>query len=396
MSEASPASLRVSPSAQRRIESGHQWIFGNEVLDRLPEYHPGQLVTIMGDARRALGTGYVNPHSLIAARILSERVEPIDADFFRRRFDAARAWRERVYPGLDVMRVVHGEADMLTGLVVDRYGDHLAVQVLTAGMEALQPVWLPVLEEVFRPRAIIARNDTSFRAYENLPEEVSVLAGNPADLVEVDELGVRYAVDLRSGQKTGLFLDQKDNRLRLAPWAKDATVLDVFCYVGAWGLRAAISGARSVVGIDSSDEALAAARRNAELNGVAGRCTFERGDAFELLRRMAAEGNRFDVVVLDPPAFAKRRSQVGQAVKGYRDINIQALHVVRPGGILVTCSCSHHIAADRFRNILVQAGRAVNRSVRLVEERGAAADHPVLLSMRETEYLTCLYLHVSE
>jgi len=391
---APPPKLRVSPSAQRRIEGGHLWVFSNEVVGKITSYEPGQLVTLTTSQGRRLGTGYVNPNTLIAVRLLTQEPEPIDESFFRRRFEAAKAWRERIYPGLEVLRLVHGEADGLTGLVVDRYADHLAVQVLTAGMEALEPIWLPVLEEMFRPRAIIARNDTSFRGYENLPEGVSVLSGTPAQTVEVDEFGVRYAVDVCSGQKTGLFLDQKENRERLVPWAKDATVLDAFCYVGGWSLRAARAGAASVVGLDSSEDALAMARRNAELNGVADRCLFERGDAFESFRQMVAEGRQFDVVVVDPPAFAKRRSQVGPAVRGYREINVQAVKLVRPGGLLVSCSCSHHVSPEEFRNILVQAGRGAGRRLYLVEARGAAADHPVLLSMRETEYLKCLFLRV--
>jgi 23S rRNA (cytosine1962-C5)-methyltransferase len=384
--------IRVNSSAQRRLESGHQWVFSNEVLDKLPEYESGQLVTIANNNGRAIAEGYVNPHTLIAVRALAGPNVPIDERFFRERIIGADMWRRALYPEQQTYRVIHGEADGLSGLVVDRYADHLSVQVLTAGMEQLQPIWLPILEEHFTPRAIIARNDTAFRQYENLSEAVTVLSGSPADTVEVEEHGVRFLVDIRGGQKTGLFLDQKDNRRALSSFAKDATVLDTFCYVGGWGLAAAKAGAASVVGVDSSESALAAARENARVNGVDDRCSFERADVFDALREFSAEGREFDIVVVDPPAFAKRRSQIPQAKKGYRDVNIQALKLVKPGGILATCTCSHHISSDQFRNLVVQAGRAAGRTLRLIEARGAAADHPVLLSMRETEYLTCLLL----
>ncbi|HDS74369.1 MAG TPA: rRNA large subunit methyltransferase I, partial [Firmicutes bacterium] len=252
--------IRVNASAQRRLESGHQWVFSNEVIDKLPEYDSGQLVTIANSNGRAIAEGYVNPHTLIAVRALAGPNQSIDSRFFRDRIVGADAWRRTLYPDLDTYRVFHGEADGLTGLVVDRYADHLTVQVLTAGMENLQPIWLPILEEHFKPRAIIARNDTAFRQYENLSEAVTVLVGSPSDTVEVQEFGVKYAVDIRSGQKTGLFLDRKDNRRALAAFAKDASVLDTFCYVGGWGLSAALAGAASVVGIDSSESALASAR----------------------------------------------------------------------------------------------------------------------------------------
>jgi 23S rRNA (cytosine1962-C5)-methyltransferase len=393
-STAATQHLRVNASAQRRLESGHQWVFSNEVIDKLPQYEPGQLVTIANNQDRPLAEGYVNPHTLIAARVLGKPETQLDTEFFRNRIQTALAWRERRYPELSVYRVVHGEADGLSGLVIDRYDDHLSVQVLTAGMEALQSIWLPVLLETFKPKAVIARNDTSFRGYEQLAEEVTVLAGEPDDTVTIEEFGVKYRVDLRSGQKTGLFLDQKDNRQSLARFAEGASVLDTFCYAGGWGLAAANAGARSVVGIDSSEPALELARANAELNGVADRCTYERADVFDALREMAAEGQKYDMVVVDPPAFAKRRSQVKSATKGYRDVNTQALKLVKSGGILATCTCSHHMAPEQFRNVVGQAGKTTNRRLRLIGASGASADHPVLLSMRETEYLTCLMLQV--
>jgi 23S rRNA (cytosine1962-C5)-methyltransferase len=278
--------------------------------------------------------------------------------------------------------------------VVDVYGGTVAVQVLSVGMEKLQPLWLAALEELLSPDAIIARNDTSFRDYEHLPQSVEVLAGEPGAVVHVEENGVQYAINPLGGQKTGLFLDQKDNRQRLAGWADGARVLDAFCYAGGWSLSAAKAGAASVIGIDSSEEAITTATRNAELNGVTDRCRFIRGDVFEEFRRLVEARESFDIVIVDPPAFAKRKAQASAAARGYRDINTHAIKLVRPGGLLVTCSCSHHIGTEDFRSIITQAGRSAGRSLRLVEARGAALDHPVLLAMRETEYLKCLFLLV--
>ena len=388
--------VRVRPSAQRRLESGHKWIFSNEVVDQLSGYEPGELVMLRGDHNRKLGVGYINPHALISVRLLADEVIEPDEAFFRGRFEAALAWRHRAYPGLETFRLVHADSDGLPGLIVDKYADHLSVQVLTSGMEALKPLWLPPLVDLIQPAAVVARNDTDYREYEGLPQEVEVLHGTPAEAVEVDELGVKYAVDVRSGQKTGLFLDQKDNRARLDGLVKGGRVLDAFCYVGGWSIRAAVAGATEAVGIDASEAALTTARGNAELNGVADRVHFERGDVFDTFRLMVAEGETFDTVIVDPPAFAKRQAQVKAAIGGYRDVNIQALKLVKPGGLLVSCSCSHHINPERFRTILAQAGRAAKRTLRLVEQRGAAVDHPVLIGMRETEYLKCLIFHVSE
>ena len=389
-----PRMVRVNASAQRRLESGHQWVFSNEITDKIQKLEPGTLVSIGNNKSRALATGYANPQSLVAIRALAGPDEQIDEAFFEDRISAALQRRRRIYPDLATFRLVHGEADGLTGLVIDKYADHLAVQVLTAGMEALQPVWLPVLERLLQPASIVARNDTPLRAYEKLEENVTVLSGEPATLLEVEEFGVSYALDIRAGENTGLYLDQKESRRQVASLAEGADVLDVLCYSGAWGIAAACAGARSVVGIDNSQEAVDAAMRNAELNSVAERCTYECGDAFEWLPNSSAEGRDFDIVIVDPPAFAKRRSELKQATRGYRDINIQALNLVRPGGVLVTSTRSQHMAGEQFRNVIVQAGRATGRTLRLIEMRGAAPDHPVLLSMRETEYLTCLILEV--
>lgn len=387
--------IRVHASAQRRLESGHRWVFSNEISNSLSGYEPGQLVDVRGDHKKYLGIGYVNPHALIAVRLLAKPGVEIDEEFFRGQFEAAFSWRNAMYPGLETLRLVHGDPDGLPGLVIDKYADHLSVQVLTSGMEAMKGLWLPPLVDILKPACVIARNDTDFREYEHLPQEVTVLYGEASELVEVDELGVKYAVNPLSGQKTGLFLDQKENRARLDTFVRDKDVLDCFCYAGGWGIRAALSGAQRVMCIDSSETALDMARRNAALNGVEDRCTFEKDDVFDALRMLAVNEEQFDVVVLDPPAFAKRGSQVKQATKGYRDINIQALKLIRPGGMLVTCSCSHHINADRFRTILTQAGRSAQRTLQLLEQRGAASDHPVLAGMRETEYLKCLIFRVA-
>ncbi len=385
-----PKDVQVKSSAQRRLESGHRWVFGNEVTSSLSDYEAGELVAVRR-GKNKLGVGTVNPHSLIAVRVFSDRNDAIDQGFFRARIGAADARRRKAFPGLSMYRVVFGESDGLPGLVVDRYGDCLAVQVLTVGMEMLQPAWLAALVEHFEPRAVVARNDTDDRAYEHLPEEVTVLHGEAPERVELEELGLKLSVDLASGPKTGHLLDRKAARSAL-PAMEGASVLDAFCGSGAWGIQAALKGAERVVGIDAAKPFVELAKENAERNGVTEKCRFEVDDALESFGLLAAEGEKFDAVIVDPPALALRASQVNDALSDYRGINVDALDLLAPDGLLVTTCESRPIHSDRFRGVISQAERAAKRTVQLVGEHRAPLDHPVLLSMRETEYFTCLML----
>jgi len=387
--------LILRPGHDRRLRAGHPWIFSNEIdrIDGIPS--GGDAVLVFGPRGDCLGTAYYNPHSLIAARLLSRRQEPIDTvDFFRQRLAAASDYRRRLYGELDAVRLVHGEGDGLPGLVVDRYGEVLSVQLLTLGMERRREQILQALLELFNPAAVIARNDVGVRELEGLPQQVELLHGElPPELI-VTEHGLHFRVDVSGGQKTGHFLDQKENHLALSGRVKGERVLDLFCYSGSWSVHAAHFGAREVIGVDISAGALALATENARLNGLQSTCSFVRADVFDLLRDQGRNGERFGTVVLDPPAFVKSKKKLPEAIRGYLTINRRAMEVVAPGGHLFTCSCSHHMQPEMFLDLLRQAAAQAGRSVRLLELRGQAYDHPVLLACPETEYLKCAILQL--
>ncbi|BCS52753.1 class I SAM-dependent rRNA methyltransferase [Geobacter sp. SVR] len=385
--------ITLKKNEDKRIKFGHPWVFSNEIATLDGPREAGAAAELFDAGGGLIGSGYYNPRSLIAFRLLSRQREDIDtAGFYRQRIAAALEHRRGVYPGLATFRAVYGESDFLPGLVVDKYGDYLSLQILSAGMERRRDLLLEALAEVFAPKGIIARNDVSVRSLEGLPETIEVLAGEIPELVEMEENGLRFLVDLRHGQKTGGFLDQKENHLLLRGLCKGKQVLDCFCYAGSWATHAGAFGAASVLGIDISARAVAQAERNAELNGLSGSVSFEECDAFERLRSLHQQGRRFGVVVMDPPAFVKSRKNIAEATKGYLTVNRRALELLEPGGYLITCSCSHHMGREAFRDVLTQAARQARREVRLVEARSQAADHPVLLSFPESEYLKCLVL----
>lgn len=385
--------ITLNRGEDRRIRGGHPWVFSNEIRELQGEKTAGAAAEVYDAGGEFLGTGYYNPRSLIAARLLSRERTDIDAAaFFRERIARALELRRRLYPGLTTYRVVHGEGDFLPGLVVDRYGDWLSIQILTAGMEARREAIVEALVELFAPRGIIARNDVGVRTLEGLDERVEVLFGEIPETVEAEEHGLRFRVDLAGGQKTGHFLDQKENHLILERIAGGERVLDCFSYSGSWGVHAARFGAAEVTCVDISERAAALARENAALNGVAGVVNVEVCDAFERLRSLKHEGRRFGVVVLDPPAFVKNRKALKEAEKGYLTINRRGLELLEEGGYLITCTCSYHMGREPFRELLAQAARQAGRQVRVVEARSQAPDHPVLLAVPETEYLKCFVL----
>jgi 23S rRNA (cytosine1962-C5)-methyltransferase len=387
--------IRLKKNEERRIKNGHPWVFSNEIERIVGERGTGAAAELYDAGGSLIGCGYYNPHSLIAFRLLSRRREDIDSvDFYEGRIRSALAHRLECYPGLGTFRVVYGESDYLPGLVVDKYGEYLSLQILSAGMEVRRDLILEALRRIFAPAGIIARNDVPVRTLEGLPETVEVLSGDIPDLVAMEENGLRFQVDLRHGQKTGGFLDQKQNHLLLKDICRGRAVLDCFCYSGSWGVHAAHFGASSVLGVDISAQALAMAGRNAALNGVADRVLFEECDAFDRLRSLKHEGKRFGVVVMDPPAFVKSRRTIAEATKGYLTVNRRALELLEPGGYLITCSCSYHMGREAFRDMLVQAARLARCEVRLVTTCSQAPDHPVLLSFPESEYLKCVVLQL--
>jgi 23S rRNA (cytosine1962-C5)-methyltransferase len=387
--------IRLKKNEDRRIRSGHPWVFSNEIERIDGEREAGISAELFDASGGFLGSGYYTPHSLIAFRLLSRRQEDLDGvQFYEQRIAAALAHRRSIYPASQTFRAVYGESDFLPGLVVDKYGDYLSLQMLSAGMELRRALVLEALQRVFAPRGIIARNDVAVRALEGLEQKVEVLSGEVPQQVEMEENGLRFLINLREGQKTGGFLDQKQNHLLLRDICRGRAVLDCFCYAGSWAVHAGHFGAASVLGLDISARAVEQASQNARLNGMAERVRFEECDVFERLRSLKHEGAGFDVVIMDPPAFVKSRKSIAEATKGYLTINRRALELLQPGGYLITCSCSFHMGREAFREMLITAARLARREVRLVATCSQAPDHPVLLSFPESEYLKCFVLQV--
>lgn len=391
------APLLLRKGEERRLLAGHLWIYSNEIDSRrspLKGYEAGQPVEVLSHRGKWLAHAYLNPHSLIAARITSRRRDnPLDrAELLRRVRDAA-ALRARFY-ATPCYRWVYGESDGLPGVVVDRFGDIAVVQINAAGMERRRDELVEVLVAVGGLKGVLLRCDSDLRALENLPQYVETAFGTVPDEVEIEEQGVRFVVPLVGGQKTGWFYDQADNRRRACPVLGGATVIDAFCYAGAWGVRAALSGAQRVICIDSSESALACARRNAERNGVASRMSFLRADVSEVLRDWAGEESA-SVIVIDPPAFVKRKKDIGAGSAAYQKLNELALGLLPDGGFLVTCSCSQHVDRDHFLRLVQRAAQRARRSLRLLFEGGQSVDHPIHPAMPETRYLKALCLQVS-
>ena len=388
------APLPVDKRAAARLATGHPWVFSNEVKGDLKAFRPGQTVAVRDPKGQPLGFGYVNPRSLIAARILSRGEGAFDAAFFAEKLGEADAFRKRFRPDARSYRLCYGESDGLPGLVVDRFEDVFVVQSHAAGIDALTGEVVAGLVSAFSPRGVLLKFDSSSRALEGLSPRLEVAHGEVPDALELEMEGSRFVLDLRRGQKTGFFHDQAGNRERFASLVRGASVLDVFCYVGAWSLAAARGGAASSHGIDGSADAVAWAARNAEASRVADRVRFERADAFEKLKGLESSGARYDAVVLDPPAFVKSRKQLDAGMRGYREINRRGFALVKPGGLLVTCSCSRHVGREAFVGMLQAAADDARRQARIVAFGQQGPDHPVHLRLPETAYLTCVFLEV--
>lgn len=398
---ASRPQIVLQPGAHRRAEGGHPWIYSNEVrMDAAAKgLPPGALVTVRRapvagaeEAARPLGVAMFNPHSLLAARLLDrDWTRPIGRRFLSRRLERALRLRERLY-GAPYYRLVHAEADGLPGLVVDRFGDVLAVQANTAGIDRLEEPLVAALTALLSPSAIVLRNDSAARKLEGLPLETRVALGKIDGPVPLDEDGVGFLADLLAGQKTGWFYDQRDNRRFIAGLAAGARVLDLYCYTGGFALRAACAGAAAVLGIDSSAPALALAEAAAARNGVAASCAFRRGDAFAEAGSLAAAGERFDIVIADPPAFARSKRDAPAALRGYRKLARLAAGATAAGGFLCLASCSHNVAAGEFAEAVRRGLADAGRSARIIRSAGAAPDHPIHPDLPESAYLKSLTL----
>lgn len=376
--------ITLRKNEEHRIAQGHLWVFSNEIQSVTGEPAPGEIVRVVDWKGKLLGTAFFNPRSLIAARIAARGEAAVDDSFLRARVEAALRLRERIGEGSTACRLIHGESDLLPGLIVDRYGDYCVIQNFCLGMERFLPLICDILESLLRPKGIVERNDSGLRALEGLEERKGVLRGHPGP-APITEDGIAYTVDLLEGQKTGFFLDQRLNRSAIRRYAKGAEVLDCFCNDGGFALNAACGGAAHVEGVDISATAVRRAAANAAANGAAERVAFTEADVFEHLRKR--EGKKFGLVILDPPSFAKNRKSVTAAKRGYRELHDLALKLIPAGGFLATASCSHHIFEETFLDIVQASARHAGRGLTLLEWHGASPDHPVLPAMAETKYL---------
>lgn len=381
--------VKVSRKGADRFESGHPWIFASDVTDR-GEAAPGDAVRVLDVKGRFLGIAHYSSTSQICLRLLTTRQQEIDHSFFRSRLEAAAAFRQHVVRDSDCYRLVFGEADLLPGLVIDRYGEHLVVQTLDQGMDRAKDAISACLAELFTPASMILRNDVAVRKHEDLPLETRVLLGTPPDRVTVHLNGLTMEADLVHGQKTGVYLDQRENYPAAARFAKHGRALDCFTSTGGFALHLA-SSCDSVLALDSSAPALDAARRNAELNSITN-IEFREANVFDFLAAEAGGPARYSTIVLDPPAFTKSRSAIEGAARGYKEINLRALRLLEPGGTLVTCSCSHHMSEAMLLEIAANAALDARRTLRVLDRRTQSSDHPILLTVPETHYLKCLVL----
>ncbi len=382
--------VRVNRKAAERIAAGHPWIFSSDVLDR-GGAEAGSVVLVVNERNRTLGTAHYSSTSQICLRLLSRRAEDTGREFFLARLRAAENYRRQVVSGTEAYRAVHAEADLLPGLIVDRYGDYLAVQTLDQGMDRARETILDCLREIYAPRGVVLRNDASVRAREDLPLISQVACGEVPGRVAVRINGFLFHADLIKGQKTGVYLDQRENYLAAAAYAS-GRALDCFTSSGGFALHMA-ARCESVEAVDSSPEALETARANAAANQTAG-IEFREANVFDLLAAYAAARRRFQTVVLDPPAFAKSRAALEPAARGYKEINLRALRLLDTGGVLATCSCSHHLSEAMLLEIVAGAALDAGRTLRVLERRTQARDHPILLTVPETQYLKCLLLQV--
>ena len=382
--------LRLRKNEERRLKAGHDWIYANEVdsAETPVKDLPAGAAALVQDARgKSLGRALLSPHSLIVGRIYSRDPEQEPSrSFFKKRIEQALALRERLFPEPGY-RLIHGEADGLPGLVVDRYRDTLVMQTGTAGMEAHLETVASALDAVINPTNIVVRNEAGVRELEALPLYTKALKGDVPEEVHLHENGGQFVAPLSEGQKTGWFFDHRAARARMAPLAKDARVLDMFAYCGGWGVQAALAGAREVTGVDSSGLALDYMHRNAELNGVGDRLRTLEGDAQTAMKELIADGEKFDLVILDPPAFIKRRKDFKNGLAGYHAINELAVRLVKPGGYLVSASCSMHLPADKLLEVVRASARHIDRGLQVIGQEGQGPDHPIQPAMPETAYL---------
>ncbi len=389
--------LQLKKNTDRRLKRGHLWIYSNEVevvKTPLKAFQPGDQALVLASTGKALGVAVVNPTGLICARLVNrDPAHPLDKSLFVHRINQALALREGLFPG-PYYRLIYGDTDLLPGLVVDRFGDYLIVQTASAGMERHKSDIIEALVQCLKPKGILLDNEHGARELEGLERYKEVVHGEMPETLELVENDTRFRIPVGEGQKTGWFYDHRDNRARLQGWCKNKRVLDVFSYMGGWGVEAATAGAREVVCVDSSATALDGVAANAELNGVADRVSAIQGKAIDVLKALIAEDETFDIVVLDPPAFIKRRKDQKAGEAAYRHINEMAIRLLGRDGLLVSGSCSMHLTRDTLTDIVRGAGRHLDRHVQIIAQGGQSADHPVHPAIPETDYLKAVFARV--
>jgi 23S rRNA (cytosine1962-C5)-methyltransferase len=384
--------LILTPKGLAWFRRGHPWIFRND-LEKIQDASPGSIVILETKKGEFLAQGFYSDRSKIAFRLVSRSQEPVGPNFWKDRVAKAFRYRQAVVKATDAYRLIYGESDGIPSLVVDCYGEHLVFQTLSQGVENLLPVFTKILSERFRPSSMILRNDLKVRELEGLPQEKKTILGECPKKVLVHEDNIQYLADLWNGQKTGAYLDQRENRI-LAAGFLHGHILDAFCYQGLFALHAARNASR-VVGIDSSQEAIDHARENARLNGFTN-LEWRKENVFDFLKTEAERGPQYDGILLDPPAFAKSKESVGGATRGYKELNLRAIRLLKPGGILITSSCSYNLSEAKFLDILRECAQDAEAKIRIIARRTQSADHPVLLSFPESFYLKCVFLEKLE
>lgn len=379
--------VTISQRGAERLRSGHLWVYRSDV--RSAEAESGDIVRVKDERANFVGRAFFSSRSQITVRLLTREDVPVDREFFKARIQAAAEYRKIVTEDTEAFRLIYSEADLLPSLIVDRYADWLVIQTLSQGTERHKEEFVSILNELFSPRGILERNDPRVRELEGLERKVSLLSGQVPEEVVATRNGIRFVHDLYKGQKTGGFLDQRENQRAAAAYAS-GEVLDCFTYHGGFALTVAARAAQ-VEGIDLSPPAIEVARHNQELNGITN-STFREANSFDVLKAYDDSGRRFDTIILDPPAFAKNRDSVSAALRGYKEINLRALKLLKTGGFLITSSCSYHIPEPLFLQVIAEAANDVRRAVQIAERRTQARDHPILLTMSETHYLKCFIL----
>jgi 23S rRNA (cytosine1962-C5)-methyltransferase len=381
--------VTISQRGAERLRSGHLWVYRSDV--RSAEAESGEIVRVKDDRGNFVGRAFFSSRSQITVRLLTREDAPVNREFFKARIQAAAEYRKRVVEQTETYRLVYSEADLLPSLIVDHYADWQVLQTLSQGTERRKEELVSILAELFSPRGILERNDPRVRELEGLERKVSLLHGEVPEEVVASRNGIRFAHDLYKGQKTGGFLDQRENQRAAAVYAS-GEVLDCFTYHGGFALTVAATAAQ-IEAIDLSGAAIEIARRNQELNGITN-VTFREANCFDALKAYDESGRRFDTVILDPPAFAKNRDSVASALRGYKEINLRALKILKPGGFLVTSSCSYHISEPLFLQTIAEAANDARRAIQIVDRRTQARDHPILLTMPETHYLKCFIIRI--